>query len=208
VLAELNDKTVLASYLPWKFAIPFSGQDSTMQYQTFLMTKQTQMSTFSIIVQWGLTSVKNMWPDVVRLGVVDDGQIALSAIDNLGSFSGPSNLLTISIQNALIQLEKSISTARGRIGGGIPITSTEFPGSEQLTFQLEALSAIAWITWATLTVAVGYCVLIWFNKGFGTSLDLGQCFLWGAGVPIVSQGFGSLSAAAVSSIFSLQIPRT
>jgi hypothetical protein len=46
-----------------------------------------------------------------------------------------------------------------------------------------------------------------FNDGFGTTQDLIQCFLWGAGMPAVGQGLGGLSAASVTSAFSLQVAR-
>jgi len=208
VLDRLSEQSLTrAGYLPWKFAIPFAVQDLSMQYQSFLLTTGNEVSSFGIIVRWGLASVLTMWPQVMKLGLQAAGNTALQNLDTLGLFSGPSNLLTTQVQAAINALETAISNAQAAGGAIQPRTSYGVPGSQQLTVQLERLSIFVWIAWAVLTVAVGSCALVWFNDGFGTSQDLVQCFLWGAGMPAVGQGFGGLSAGSVTSAFSLQIAR-
>jgi hypothetical protein len=207
ILYTLSDEKLKeAGFLPWKFAIPFTTQDLSIQYQSFLLATGNQVSLIGIIVRWGLASVKTMWPQVVKLNLQATGKTALGDLDNLGLFSGPPSLVTTQIQTIVSTLATAISNAGGA-GGGQPIGTHGIAGSQQLTVELEKLSVFVWVAWAVLTLAVGYSALVWFNDGFGTGQDLVQCFLWGAGMPAVGQGFGALSAASVTSAFSLQISR-
>lgn len=196
-----------AGLLPWKFASPFPTQDQSVQYQSFLQTTGNQISSIAIIVRWGLSSVLAMWPQVENLDLREAGNTALATLDGLGAFSGPAGLLTTQVQSAINTLRAAIAAAQVRAGGGQPSPTYEVLGSQQLTFQFERLSALVWVAWAVLTLAVGYCALIGFNDGFGTTQDLVQCFLWGVGMPAVGNGFGALSAGSVTSAFSVQIPR-
>jgi hypothetical protein len=196
-----------AQYLPYKFALPFGAQDVSMQYQAFLSTKATEVSSLQTIVRWGLGTVSRLWPEIVKLGVEPAGRQALHDLDALACFSGPSGLLTTQIQGILNTLQNAISAAAPAGSGGAPASGVEMYGFEQLTLQLERLSWFVWSVWALLTLIVGYSALIGFNDGFGTSQDLLQCFLWGAGIPAIGQGLGALTSGAVTSAFSVQIPR-
>jgi hypothetical protein len=196
-----------AQYLPYKFVLPFGAQDVSMQYQAFLSTKATQVSFLQTIVRWGLGTVSKLWPEIVKLSVEPAGRQALHDLDALACFSGPPGLLTTQIQGILNTLQNAISAAGPAGPGGAPASGVEIYGFEQLMLQLERLSWFVWIAWALLTLIVGYSALIGFNDGFGTSQDLLQCFLWGAGIPAIGQGLGALTSGAVTSAFSVQIPR-
>jgi hypothetical protein len=200
------DELKKAQYLPYKFALPFGTQDVSMQYQAFLSTKASQVSFLQTIVRWGLGTVSRLWPEIVKSGVQPAGDQALHDLDALACFSGPPGLLTTQVQGILNTLQNAISAAGPRPGGA-PIDGVEIYGFEQVMVQLERLSWFVWIVWALLTLVVGYSALIGFNDGFGTRQDLLQCFLWGAGIPAIGQGLGSLTSGAVTSAFSVQIPR-
>ena len=152
-------------------------------------------------MRWGVTNVVALWPKIAELHLEQTaGTAALQTLDQLATGSCPPGQLTTQIQQALTTLQVAITeNAQNALGGqpadGAPTVTYGVPGSHQLTFQLETLSFFVWILWAILTVGVGACVLVVFNDGFGTTQDLIQCFIWGAGMPAVGQGFGGLSAA-------------
>jgi hypothetical protein len=208
VLKSLEeDSLTKANYLPWRFVLPFGSQDMSMQYQTFLLTKGNQIASLQTIIQWGLGTVSVLWPEITRLNVIVAGNKALGDLDALACSSGPPGLLTTQIQGILSTLDAAIAAARAGAPGGSPVRTSGVHSSEQLTVQLEGLSWFVWIFWGLLTAIVGFCTLIGFNNGFGTCQDLIQCFLWGAGIPAIGQGLGSLSSGAVASAFSIQLPR-
>jgi hypothetical protein len=208
---QLSRQNLAKNGLPWKFAIPFAVPDLSMQYQQFLLGIGNQASSLGLIVRWGLTNVVTLWPKVVDLHLQHTaGNAALQTLDQLAIGAGPPGQLATQIQQALGTLQAAIHDAQALLGGQpavAPTVTYGIPGSQQLTIQLERLSVFAWILWAILTVGVGACVLVVFNDGFGTTQDLIQCFLWGAGMPAVGQGFGGLSAGSVTSAFALQIAR-
>jgi hypothetical protein len=211
LLNQLSRQNLAKNGLPWKFAIPFAVPDLSMQYQQFLLSIGNQASSLGLIVRWGLTNVVTLWPKVVELRLQQTaGNAALQTLDQLAIGAGPPGQLTTQIQQALATLQAAMQNAQAALGGqpgGAPTVTYGIPGSQQLTIQLERLSVFAWILWAILTVGVGACVLVVFNDGFGTTQDLIQCFLWGAGMPAVGQGFGGLSAGSVTSAFALQVAR-
>jgi hypothetical protein len=205
---QLNTQNLAKNGLPWKFAIPFALPDLSMQYQQFLLGIGNQVSSVGLIVRWGLANVVKLWPQVVALHMEAAGNTALQTLDQLAVGAGPPGQLPAQIQQALSTLQAAIQAAQPALaGGGGPSLTYGVPGSQQLTIQLEKLSVFVWILWAILTVGLGACVLVVFNDGFGTTQDLIQCFLWGAGMPAVGQGFGGLSASSVTSAFSLQVAR-
>ena len=211
LLRQLNTQDLKKKGLPWKFAIPFAVPDLSSQYQSFLLATGNQVSSLGLIVRWGVMNVEEMWTLVVELNLQGAGNTALGNLDQLAVGASPPGQLNSQIQQQLSTLQKAIqdaqSTKGGKPAGGAPGVTYGIPNPQQLTIQLERLSVFVWILWALLTVAVGSCVLVLFNDGFGTTQDLIQCFLWGAGMPAVGQGLGGLSAGSVTSAFSLQIAR-
>jgi hypothetical protein len=197
-------------FLPPTFVSPFGNLDLSMPYQSFLLQVGNQVSALGMIVRWGLASVLVLWPDVLRWHREVDGNAALDTLDLLGRFAGPPDLLRTQIQTAITTVQNAINAAATAAGGAPAAPSPGVQGipvSQQLTIQLERLSMFVWVLWAVLTIAVGACTLVWFNDGFGTTQDAIQCFLWGAGVPAVAQGFGALTSGAVTSAFAIQVPR-
>jgi hypothetical protein len=198
-----------AGYLPWTIVNPFGAVDASMDYRNFLASRSNQVDSFTLIVSWGATAISESWSDVEKFGVKDAGIAALTSLDSLSiTVGGPSQLLASQIQGILDTLTASINQAKSTVGGAAPtqLKPMSQPNVKQITTQLEAVSAATWIIWALLTVIVGSCALVWFNDGFGIGQDYLKCFLWGVGMPAVSQGFGALNANSVVSAFSLQVP--
>jgi hypothetical protein len=198
-------------YLPLSFANPFTGQEIPANYQALLLSTSNQISTFQLMVRWGLASISAMWSEVVTWKVQADGLSALQKLDQLSLSTGPPDFAKAQIQPIIAGLQNAITQAQlaaKALGGGAkPDAIYRVPGSQSLTIQLEGLSAAVWIIWGILTLLVGACALILFNDGFGTPQDYMRCFLWGVGMPAVGQGFGGLTLNSVSSAFSLQTGR-
>jgi hypothetical protein len=213
LLNQLKEANLTKNGLPSKFATLFAVPDLSMQYQQFLLGIGNQVSGLGLIVRWGLVNVVKLWPRVVALHIETAGNTALQTLDQLGLGAGPPGQLPAQIELALTTLQAAIQAAHaaqaigGQPAGGGPGLTYGVPGSQQLTVELETLSGFVWTLWAILTVGVGACALVLFNDGFGTTQDLIQCFLWGAGMPAVGQGLGGLSAGSVTSAFSLQVAR-
>jgi hypothetical protein len=209
VLAQLDPQALKKNgFLPWTIGVPFASQDLSTSYQSFLLVTAARVSSFTLVVRWGLTTVVAMWPQVLKSSVQPAGQNALKLLDGLVDTSmGPPDSLRPQIQSTISALQTAITAANPALGGGASSGGYGISGTQQLTVELERLSAFVWILWAVLTLFVGSCTLIWFNDGFGTSQDLVKCFLWGVGMPAVAGGFGALSASSVTSAFSLQTAR-
>lgn len=211
LLGQLSEGNLKNKGLPWKFAIPFAVPDLSSQYQAFLLATGNQVSSLGLIVRWGVMNVVEMWPQVLKLSLQTPGNTALQTLNGLAVGASPPGQLNGQIQQALTTLQTAIQDAQTKLGGaaagGAPGVTYGIPNPQQLIIQMERLSVFVWIIWAFLTVAVGSCVLVLFNDGFGTTQDLIQCFLWGAGMPAVGQGLGGLSAGSVTSAFSLQVAR-
>lgn len=211
LLGQLSRQNLANKGLPWQFAIPFAVPDLSSQYQSFLLATGNQVASVGLIVRWGVVNVVAMWPQVRTLHLQQAGNTALQILEQLAVGVGPPGQLNAQIQQALTTLQAAIQAAQAAAGGhavgGAPRVTYGIPTPQQLTVQLEQLSVFIWILWAVLTIGVGACALVVFNDGFGTTADLIQCFLWGAGMPAVGQGLGGLSAGSVTSAFSLQTAR-
>jgi hypothetical protein len=203
-LDQLRDANI--PNLPSKWPNPFSPPDASLQMQTYLSQMGNRITTFNLVVRWGLVAVESMWGQVADAGVQAQGNAALTALDNLATFGGPPDILRNNIQTQLTNLQTAITHAMAAGGGGAPAPAAyTTPSSHQLTVQMERLSLLAWVVWGVLTIAVGCVTLVVFNAGFGTAQDLVTCFLWGAGMPGLVQGLGGLTMGSVASAFSLQL---
>jgi hypothetical protein len=194
-------------YLPQDFFSPFSGQEPSPSYQTFLAGVGNQVTVLEVIIRWGIGAVLKMWPDVEKAGKQGDGTTALKNLDGLAGTTLPSDQLKAMVQAEINAVQSAIASAKGVTGGAAPWHAVGEMGSREITIQLQQLSIFVWILWGAATIFVGLCALVFFNDAFGRSQDWIQCLLWGIGMPAVAQGFGGLSANSVSSALSLPIPR-
>jgi hypothetical protein len=79
--------------------------------------------------------------------------------------------------------------------------------SRQIVFRQTAISLTAWGVWGLITILVGVLAMVVTNPGFGTTLDLFKCLLWGLGVQIAGQQLQQLTPSSVSSSLTLTMPR-
>lgn len=195
-------------FLPPAFMLPFGSQDLPGPYQSFLLSTGSQLSNMGLLVRWGIASVVTRWNAVVSVGPsgLTAGLKALADLDQLAIYAGPPDQLVRQIQAVLTTLNTALlppPPGGAPAAGRSPVLAT----SQHLSFELQELSLFVWIAWGVLTIAIGATTMILFNASFGVPQDFLQCFLWGASVPGVANGLGALSQGAVTTAFSLQLPR-
>jgi hypothetical protein len=177
---------------------PWATTPRTTEYKQFLDRHAEEFALMSAVVRHGiLPASKLQTPGMPPAkAVLIEG--AISSMDNiaLAQPKPSASAAASSANNQLLALQGQLSGA----DGAPPTSASVSPSVESVQFQFRQASAIVWVTWAILTIAIGSVVLIFNKPDFGVPMDLLNCFVWGFGLPVAGQALGPGSATTAIGI--------
>ncbi len=194
-------------YLPTVIGNPASVQTLDPQYQSLLQRLAAQLDALTLFINEGLGLCADRWPAVVAAHVEPAGKTAMTSIEGLFPYSGPSDGLRRQLASIVVGLDNAIATAVGsatRSGGAAAPSQLTL---DQINVQLHEAGWLLFGVWGFLTLLVGVAALILGHDGFGTGPDLLRCFLWGLGLQAAGSSLQQLGPTAITNAFSLQISR-
>jgi hypothetical protein len=206
LISQLSvDKLDDAGYLPSLLPNPFQPPDAGTAYQQYLQNISAQELNDAVIVGDGLQRVMSLWSQL------DEGS-AREALGKLDQLALQADSPTVAMRPQVDALVSGISARRKEAAEMLTVAHDNFragrraaPSVHEITIQLDYVSGIGWLIWASLTFLFGCSVLILSNHGFGTWQDLLKCFLWGLGIQAAGQGLQALAPSSAVNTFSLQI---
>jgi hypothetical protein len=162
------------------------GVDTSTNLKEYLNNKSQLVDCLTVVICDGMRKLWNAWEDRRDPKVESEIKNALNALDAVGGNVGTvvtTRSDAIQKVNTVLQAYQAATTS-----GGIKLAPppTQVPETTmlQVSWQIARISWLMWLVWGILTFIVGVAVLIVTNPGFGTSLDLIFCLLWGFGLPI------------------------
>lgn len=186
----------LEKYLPAEIPKPYSGeQDKAGELKKFLAAQDNCVACLTLIVRDGMNNVLKDWPN-------HKNEI-LAALTTLNE-KGESVTESTTIEQIKKEVTEAIehyhsTTTKPGISSDAAVHGVIAPlTSQAISWQIKEISTIAWGIWGLLTFFVGLAVLIMNNPGFGTTLDLIFCFLWGFGLPTGIDKLQQLSPSGVA----------
>ncbi len=92
------------------------------------------------------------------------------------------------------------------LGAGLGGVIT-MPSPEIVVVRAEVLRSYFWAIWVVITALTGAVVLVVPNNGFGTSMDLLKCTLWGFGLNVAGSALQQMTASSAGTIVGVTLPR-
>jgi hypothetical protein len=76
-----------------------------------------------------------------------------------------------------------------------------------ISLQILAVSLVAWLLWAAVSIISGAWLVIYSNPGFGTPTDLIMCALWGLGITVLGQQASQLTPSGIAGSIGIKMPK-
>ena len=207
---ELSDTTItLEGFVPGPIPSPFGSSGPNRQdYKAYLDARAGRIARLTLIERSGIACIIGHWGSIA--GREDDVRPFLHDLDAVATQTDAAQVkarvdATIQTFNQVLEEVRTSRSAVQSTSDQIA-TQAESLSTEALAVELTSISVIVWLIWAVVTAVTGWGALILSNPGFGTSMDLLQCLLWGLGVQVAGQQLQQLSPATVASSFRILLP--
>jgi hypothetical protein len=152
--------------------------------------------------------VENLHNDPVKEAI----RRALKALDGIGVKVGSEIMNRTDAVQKVKEVLAQYEAERLRLEG-VPDAladaskiKVEEPTVQRVSWQIAQLSWLLWAAWGILTWIVGAAWLIVTNPGFGTSLDMFVCLLWGFGLPTTLDQLQKLGPGGIATSMGLPLP--
>lgn len=197
---QLDDE----SLLPSRFLLSFgAAADSSTKLQARLTDVSTQLLCMSTVLDNGILKIASEWNDAPDWKQAN-AAVALPKLDSLGSTAmteaeaqaGMTPIL--SAYELPPHVDADFAPRWHQID---PVTVNE------INYRIEHYSNTGWWIWGFVSVIVGCAILVVPNPGFGTSMDLILCLLWGLGIPTASAKLQELTPSGVSGNIGIAFPK-
>jgi hypothetical protein len=207
------EKLDKGGYLPPKWPPLKGGTDTSANLKDYLDKKGQLVDCLTVVICDGMRErwsswEKNPYDDGIK-GVIKK---ALVALDGVGGKVGGEIMNRTDAVQKVKEVVAQYEVERRRLEGVTDALAdsskikVEEPTVQQVSWQIAQLSWLLWSAWGILTLIVGVAWLIVTNPGFGTSLDLVFCFLWGFGLPTTLDQLQKLGPGGIATSMGLPLP--
>jgi hypothetical protein len=201
-ITQLDDD----SLLPSSFALSLGAvADSSAKLQARLADVSAQLLALSTILNNGILKIALEYSTVPQYKK-DRAIAALPELDSVGATATSDTdanskmAPVLAVYNAPppnnVQLD---FVPRGLVVEPVSV--------QEINYRIEHYSDAGWWIWGVVSVVVGCAILVVPNPGFGTSMDLILCFLWGLGVPTASAKLQELTPSGVGANIGVSVPK-
>ncbi len=205
-IVNLDAKQLLPPRIP---GLAQPGNTQLTAYQDFLQRKSQIVENLDVIVV-GIESGAAVLPATPQPGI-GDLHALVSKIDAFsGTLPQDSNVLRTQIKTVI----DNYSSGPGPRMLGFAAQPTTHPFDRpvalsvvSISLQIQTIGLLFWAVWGTLSVIIGFTVLINSSPGFGLFTDYIRCFLWGFGLPVAGQGLQQLTMSSVNSQLGINLPK-
>ena len=162
------------------------GVDTSAKLKEYLDNKSQLVDCLTVVICDGMRQLWSVWKKDIDPKVDSAIKKALNALDEVGNKVGAEVITRADAKQRVIAVLQAYQTETTPAGvqSDLPFKKFAEPTMLQVSWQIARLSGLLWLVWGILTFIVGVAVLIVTNPGFGTSLDLVFCLLWGFGLPV------------------------
>lgn len=210
---SLGTKTLdTNSLLPPKVPLPKNGdKDTSAKLKVYLDNKSQLVDCLTVVICDGMRKLWSAFKDGLDPKVEGAIKKALNALDDVGDKVGTEVTTRADAKQKVNAILTTYQAERNHVG---VVSDPSFlqvaePTVLQVTWQIARLSGLLWLVWGILTFIVGVAVLIVTNPGFGTSLDLIFCLLWGFGLPVGIDKLQQLSPEGIATTIGIpSLPKT
>lgn len=199
---DLSDLALEANGLPKRFSPPGTRTNDPVkldQFKKHIETQAAWLDALDVLIRTGVVALVDAWKAAGSdPGKVTDLDNAIVVVD------GPAAQPAAPVASSLLPLTAQQVAAFTALVRGAPLGGNGAPGQprtlQELRLRVSRTSFVAWAILLVITVLVGAHSQILLNPGFGTTLDLVACFLWGIGLPTGAALAGATTSTVATTL--------